>query len=228
MAKKKSDSKLGWHFLPSDRKLGYSDDRVVKVGETLEASGVPYVCNRGMHASERPSHAAQFGKGPVLCRVLVEGDLDNGNDKFCGRRRTVLWMKELSKKDMIAILRNVGEKFSSSDESYYTKDDLVAHLARYPGNDKLDKALVSWAKKNGLTEDIPPPKPRLTEDVVLGVFSPRFVRTADEVMDDLKPCKFNNIDELDDIIDNLVSDGKLCQVDGFSKSFDTGYVLPGA
>lgn len=68
MANKKKDSKLGWHFLPADMKLKYGDGRKAEVGKALSIpkDTKPWVCNEGMHASEKIHNAAQFkvGSGP--------------------------------------------------------------------------------------------------------------------------------------------------------------------
>ncbi len=101
MTKKKKDERLGWHFLPISRELGYSDGRKAKLGKTMSSDDwrAPHVCNTGMHASGKPIDAFNFLKGPIMCRVLVSRDLDgiNGQDqkKFCGRDRTVLWCSNL-------------------------------------------------------------------------------------------------------------------------------------
>jgi len=36
--------------------------------------------------------ALRYASGPIVCRVKIEGDVIEGDDKLCGRRRTVLWM----------------------------------------------------------------------------------------------------------------------------------------
>ena len=98
-------SMLGWHFIRKDRTLGYKDGRTVEVGERLEMQyrswatdriiktpQFPCVCQTGMHASERIIQAFTYplkSNDLWLCRVLVEGDLQKGDDKFCGRFRTV-------------------------------------------------------------------------------------------------------------------------------------------
>ena len=83
---------LAWHLLSEDKRLGYGDGRLVEVGQTLECEGEPALCKNGMHGSVRLIDALKYASSPVVCRVEIEGDIVEGDDKLCGRRRTVLWM----------------------------------------------------------------------------------------------------------------------------------------
>ena len=83
---------LAWHFLSKDKRLGYDDGRLVEVGVPLECEGKPALCNNGMHGSVRLIDALGYASGPILCRVEIDGDIVESDDKLCGRRRTVLWM----------------------------------------------------------------------------------------------------------------------------------------
>ena len=83
---------LAWHLLSEDKRLGYGDGRLVEVGQTLECEGEPELCSNGMHGSVRLIDALYYASGPIACRVKIEGDVIEGDDKLCGRRRTVLWM----------------------------------------------------------------------------------------------------------------------------------------
>ena len=85
---------LAWHFLPEDKRLGYGDGRLVEVGATLECKGDPELCSNGMHGSARLIDALKYASGPIVCRVDIEGDVIEEEDKLCGRRRTVLWMMD--------------------------------------------------------------------------------------------------------------------------------------
>jgi hypothetical protein len=44
-----------------------------------------------MHGSVCLIDALHYANGPIVCRVEIEGDIIEGGDKLCGRRRTVLW-----------------------------------------------------------------------------------------------------------------------------------------
>jgi hypothetical protein len=88
---------LAWHFLSEDKRLGYGDGRLVEVGVPLECEGDPILCDNGMHGSVRLLDALRYAAGPIVCRVEIEGDVIEGEDKLCGRRRTVLWMLDATK-----------------------------------------------------------------------------------------------------------------------------------
>ena len=88
---------LAWHFLSEDKRLGYGDGRVVEVGVPLECEGEPALCERGMHGSVRLIDALRYASGPIVCRVEIDGDVLEGEDKMCGRRRTVLWMLDATR-----------------------------------------------------------------------------------------------------------------------------------
>jgi hypothetical protein len=88
---------LAWHFLSEDKRLGYGDGRLVEVGQTLECKGDPELCSNGMHGSARLIDAVHYASGPIVCRVEIEGDVIEGEDKLCGRRRTVLWMLDATR-----------------------------------------------------------------------------------------------------------------------------------
>ena len=88
---------LAWHFLSEDKRLGNGDGRVVEVGATLECKGDPVLCDNGMHGSVRLIDALRYASGPIVCRVKIEGDVIEGDDKLCGRRRTVLWMLDATR-----------------------------------------------------------------------------------------------------------------------------------
>jgi len=88
---------LAWHFLSEDKRLGYGDGRLVEVGATLECKGKPALCYNGMHGSVRLIDALRYASGPIVCRVEIEGDVIEGKNKLCGRRRTVLWMVDATR-----------------------------------------------------------------------------------------------------------------------------------
>ena len=87
------DTRLGWHFLASNNRLGYGDNRVVQVGKWYEmrGSGKPELCERGMHAGSTILDALRYAPGPIIDRVEVQGDIAQDGHKFCGRRRRTLW-----------------------------------------------------------------------------------------------------------------------------------------
>ena len=88
---------FAWHFLSDDKRLGYGDGRLVEVGQTLKCDGDPELCSNGMHGSVRLIDALIYASGPIVCRVEIDGDVIEGEDKLCGRRRTVLWMLDATR-----------------------------------------------------------------------------------------------------------------------------------
>lgn len=99
-----------WHFVRSDRKLRYADDRSVKVGETLAVDPNKLkLCSYGLHASENILDALYYASGlnerhpiisrdcVILCRVELSGRILKSTDKLCASERRVVWMKDVSK-----------------------------------------------------------------------------------------------------------------------------------
>ena len=90
----------GWHFLRTDRRLGYRDNRLAVVGETLTVSGPLVICKRGLHASARALDALSYAPGPIACRVQLSGTVlvgsDEHADKACATERTVLAIVDAS------------------------------------------------------------------------------------------------------------------------------------
>lgn len=156
--------KLGWHWIDRSRKLGYQDGRKVEVGERLEmlergdaTKRPPQVCGYGMHASSKISDAAEYHKGPILCRVVVTGSIDAPSDdnKFCGRYRKVLWMAEITMADLKPIARELKIPLSRSQYNWmfgsptgrftnraYTRDDLLNLITEHKDGEKLLQRLV--------------------------------------------------------------------------------------
>ena len=83
---------LGWHFLPADRRLQYSDGRRVVKGRILrvDESRPLELCDYGLHASPTVTDALHYAPGPILCRVELIGPRLDGDDKSCAYARRVL------------------------------------------------------------------------------------------------------------------------------------------
>jgi hypothetical protein len=225
---KTKDKKLGWHFLPADMKLGYGDNRKAAVGQTLSLTNKSKVdcCYNGLHASEKIHNAASFGKGPVLCRVEVSGEINTKGNKFCGRNRKVLWARKLTTKEMRALLDHIGWGSNLGDDEDSLVQSMDSAAGSYP--DELDNWLEAWAKKNGCIPGkyaSPAPEyvqPSVTEKCILALISRRMVRTAKEIRADLTVFDCGNFDT---IMDDLCSDGKVLQVNDYTKNGMDGYVL---
>lgn len=86
----------GYHFLRPSCCLAYGDGRLVTVGKKFSVSGPIKLCENGLHASKKVSHALNYAPGLVLCVVRVSGNIQEGADKICGRHREVVWMRNVS------------------------------------------------------------------------------------------------------------------------------------
>lgn len=85
----------GWHFLRSNRRLGYGDNREVKAGRILSVDCEPRAGVRGLHAAKTLRFAAFHASesSPIVCRVEVWGNVSNGAfSVFAAQNRKVLWL----------------------------------------------------------------------------------------------------------------------------------------
>ena len=93
-----ADAIEAWHFLPEDRRLhgcGNAPKRTpVEAGQTLSVDPPLEICRRGLHASERAIDALRYAPGPIVCRVILWGDVIRQRDKLCAQYRRVLWMAD--------------------------------------------------------------------------------------------------------------------------------------
>jgi hypothetical protein len=97
---KKGPRKLwAWHFLPEDSRLRWGSHEQVKVGKvySLPPHEMPELCKRGMHGSVRPLDALQYAPGPIICRVRLWGDVQQGDDKIVARHREVVAMADATR-----------------------------------------------------------------------------------------------------------------------------------
>jgi len=90
-----SDTQYYWHFAQVDKdgttRLGYDDNREIKVGETLRVEGAPILCKHGLHASAKLWDALGYANGErlALCRVTLGGTVLHDDDKSVANERTV-------------------------------------------------------------------------------------------------------------------------------------------
>lgn len=228
------DLRLGWHFLPANKTLTYGDGRKVTVGATLSTSAVPSVCARGMHASEKVTDAAAYTRGPVMCRVEVWGSIDTSHsDKFSGQHRKVLWMKQLTKKDIKECFNDIGYEvpdYWNSEtpvSSYINQLGCVVHGEEY--QDAVEAWLENWAQKNGCPGLKPKTvkkvvlPPELTTDELIPLLSDRYVRTREELETQIGDQWGE--DSVDNAFYDLAYDEAVCVVENFTADGDDGYVL---
>jgi hypothetical protein len=81
---------LAYHFCREDNRLGYSDGRAVRVGDTLSVDPPIMLCRHGLHGSERIIDALEYAPGPILCRTEHSGEIVRGDDKLASQRRRVI------------------------------------------------------------------------------------------------------------------------------------------
>jgi len=86
-----------WHFLPSNLKLGYGDNREVKVGETLTVDTPLELCKSGLHASFTIRDAMLYQSGPICCKVEIGLDGKQNENKIVSSFRKVIWMKDCTR-----------------------------------------------------------------------------------------------------------------------------------
>jgi hypothetical protein len=230
------NSRFGWHFLPEDLKLDYGDGRKVEVGKKLSigANISPSACVSGMHASDKISQAASFNKGPVLCRVLVEGDIDTDNNKFCGRSRTVLWMKRITADDYRKFSRETSIDIATRSSLDKTSaDDLRLNLSGKCGNFSTSKSLVDnwfekWARANGWVDTMSVQtysKPEFTVKVLKTLLLPRVIRSEKEILKDVGSF-YDYDDHNNDIFgDEAFYDSDIRVVENYFRDGSHGYCL---
>ena len=87
-----------WHFLGTDQRLRYGDNRQVELGQTYT---VPQdrpleLCKYGLHASKRILDALPYAPGPIVCRVELVGQRIDSYDKSVAYTRRVGWMLDIT------------------------------------------------------------------------------------------------------------------------------------
>jgi hypothetical protein len=102
-----TETQLFWHFAQVDEqgtpRLGYKDNREVRVGETLTVEGEPVLCERGLHASAKLWDALGYAQGDkrALCRVTLGGTVKHDENKSVGNERTVVAMLDADATDKL-------------------------------------------------------------------------------------------------------------------------------
>lgn len=85
-----------WHFLPTNNRLGYGDDRRIEIGKPLSVTPPLTLCTHGLHASLRAIDALMFAQSSIISRVVLDGETHYGRDKLCAETRTPLWIADVS------------------------------------------------------------------------------------------------------------------------------------
>ena len=83
---------LAWHFLAGPLPGVLRDGRPAPAdGEILRHDGPPLLCEQGLHASVHALDAANYARGPIVCRVECGGTVQHGGDKLVCTERRILW-----------------------------------------------------------------------------------------------------------------------------------------
>jgi hypothetical protein len=77
-----------WHFVGETLR----DGRPVPAdGEWLEHDGELVMCKSGLHASVRLIDALKYAPGATICRVELDGEIVEDDDKVVAMRRRIVW-----------------------------------------------------------------------------------------------------------------------------------------
>lgn len=82
----------GWHWIGADHTLRTGE--VVVPNGIYRAVGPLKMCANGVHASRRALDALRYAPGPVVCAVVLSGELQHDTDKSVARERRVVWMAD--------------------------------------------------------------------------------------------------------------------------------------
>jgi hypothetical protein len=141
-----------WHFVGSRLR----DGRPVPAdGEVLRHNGPVEMCTSGLHASRRIIDALRYAPGPVVCRVECSEIVDEEDDKFVCRERTILW-----RVDAEDLLRDFARRCAldvidqwdapAVVREYLTTDDEALRVAAWaaawgPGRANEAARAAAWA-----------------------------------------------------------------------------------
>jgi len=84
-----------WHFIKEDYRLRYSNQEV-KAGDTVTVNGPVKLCEHGLHASRRVIDALRYAPGPIVCRVVMSGDIIEGDHKLVASERYIEWTLDVT------------------------------------------------------------------------------------------------------------------------------------
>jgi hypothetical protein len=87
---------IGYHFLASPDRLGYSDNRRPEKGVTMrdpdlsKSEGELKLCKGGFHACTQAIDALQYAPGSWVAKVKLSGTILKDTNKACATERTPL------------------------------------------------------------------------------------------------------------------------------------------
>jgi hypothetical protein len=129
---------LAWHWVGDKLR----DGRAIPADNVeLRHDGRVSICETGLHASINVFDALQYAPGNTVCRVLCKDIVEQHNDKFVCRSRTILW-----RLDAEPVLREFTRKVASDVLHLWDAPQVVQdYLAT--GDDSLRDAarVAAWA-----------------------------------------------------------------------------------
>ena len=119
--------------------LGYADNRIITVGETITVEGTPVLCQHGLHASARIIDALEYCPvgGVALCRVELGGEVLHDTDKSVAQTRTIIAMLPVEKTN--AILREFARWCALSVVHLWDAPDVVRQYLE-TGDESMSEA----------------------------------------------------------------------------------------
>ena len=79
-----------WWFSENSKRLGYGDNRKIKIGRTHKVEGELILCKHGLHASKRIIDALKYARGSIIWKVRLGGVIVHATDKSVASERTYI------------------------------------------------------------------------------------------------------------------------------------------
>ena len=139
MAKTEFEPREGWWFSDASGVLPHGDGRPIVIGEKLSVKGKLVLCRNALHGSYHPFDALKYAPGPILHKVLFEGERIEDDDKVGSRSRTIL-----ASVDATEMLRYFARRQALSVASNWAMPDIVRRYLE-TGDETLRSAAESAA-----------------------------------------------------------------------------------
>jgi hypothetical protein len=148
-----------FYVAPTDLRVPRTGEPIV-VGETVtipESQGAPRPCHVGLHGSRRLKDALNYRDPGVITVVEITGDVQERDDKLCGRNRKTLAILErddaeaLSKK--INALDTTSKAFDKKEDAEYKRHDKRLNAINKKALKKLDALQKAFEKQRAAIYD---------------------------------------------------------------------------
>ena len=110
---------LAWHFLCPGEALR-TGDKAPKDGEWLIYKHRPWICQRGLHASEHPFDALKYAPSLTLCLVRCTKPIEIHEDKFVCQARQIVARRNVKplilEMARMAVLSEVSRRSAHTDD----------------------------------------------------------------------------------------------------------------